>query len=178
VERIATVVGETADSFGILPDWRAILQESVGGRSRLVIVEAGKDPVLLVNTAEETAVPVAAAGSAEVAFLIGPKPRRTIAMAAVSNGRITRRIHFDNGPIESLASTPDGTILYCAAGGTVWAIPVSGEEPRRIRAGDRVSVDSGGQTLLVEVAETVWRLGIIAGGAKTSFHWWFLFIRH
>ena len=52
-------------------------------------------PVPLVATAEENSGPVTAAGASEIAFLIGPQPKRTIAMAAVSNGRITRRIPFD-----------------------------------------------------------------------------------
>ena len=151
VERIATVLGETADDFAVLPDGRAVLQESVGGRTRLMILESGKDPVPLVNTAEDTAVPAAAVGHAYVGFLIGPEPRRIIAIVEVSSGRITRRIHFDKGPIKSLASAPDGKTLYCVAGGTVWAIPVSGEEPRKIRAGDAVSVDPTGLALLVEI---------------------------
>jgi hypothetical protein len=149
-ERIATVIGETADDFAVLPDGRTVLQELVVGRVRLMILEAGKDPVPLVNTAEETAVPVAAVGPSEIAFLIGPEPRRTIAMAAVSSGRVTRRIHFDRGPIKALASAPDGKTLYCAAGGAVWAIPVSGEEPRKVHAGDAVSMDPAGLALLVE----------------------------
>jgi hypothetical protein len=86
----------------------------------------------------------------DIAFLIGSEPRRTIAIAAVASGRITHRIHFDRGTIKSLASTPDGKTLYCAAGGTVWAIPMSGGEPKRIRAGDAVSVDPAGRELLVE----------------------------
>jgi hypothetical protein len=56
-ERIATVIGETADDFAVLPDGRTALQELVAGRIRLMILETGKDPVPLVNTAEETAVP-------------------------------------------------------------------------------------------------------------------------
>jgi hypothetical protein len=114
-----------------------------------MIFEAGKDPVSLVNTAEETAAPVAAMGPSEVAFLIGPEPRRTIAVAAVASGRITRRIHFDKGAIKSLVSAPDGKTLYCVAGGMVWAIPRSGE-PTKIRAGDAVSIDPGGLALLVQ----------------------------
>ena len=141
------------ESFAVLPDGRAVLTQGTGGRMRLMVVEAGKDPRPLVATAEENAAPVAAAGADEVAFLIGPAPRRTIAMAAVSNGRITRRIPFDKGPITSLAASPDGKTLYCAAGGMIWAIPAAGGEPRKMRPGDYVAMDPAGAYLLVEVVE-------------------------
>jgi hypothetical protein len=64
-------------------------------------------------------------GPGEVAFLIGPVPRKTIAFAAVSTGRITRRIAFDKGRIDAMAASPDGSTIYCVAGGMVWAVPVS-----------------------------------------------------
>ncbi|MDE3157524.1 MAG: hypothetical protein KGM92_02015, partial [Acidobacteriota bacterium] len=75
---------------------------------------------------------------------------------------IARRLPFDHGKIASLAATPDGKTLYCAAGGTIWAIPRSGGEPKRIRAGDAVAVDPSGKYLIVEVVETpvtrMWRV--------------------
>jgi hypothetical protein len=141
------------ESFAVLPDGRAVLTQGTGGRMRLMVVAAGKDPVPLVATGEENSAPVTAAGPGEIAFLIGQEPRRTIAMAALSNGRITRRIPFDKGPITSLASSPDGKVLYCAAGGMIWSIPVAGGVPRKVRAGDHVAVDPAGENLLVEVVE-------------------------
>jgi hypothetical protein len=106
----------------------------------------------LVNTSEETTAPVTSAGPNQVAFLIGAEPRRTIALASVANGRITRRIPFDRGVISSLASSPDGKTIYCAAGGAVWSIPPGGE-PRKICAGESVAADPGGQSLIVKVIE-------------------------
>jgi serine/threonine protein kinase len=137
--------------LAVLSDGRAIAPDAFGGRARLVVVEVGKDPVPLVNTPEETAPPVTVAGPLHIAFLIGPEPRHTIAMAAISNGRITSRIHFDKGTITSLACSPDGKTLFCAAGGAVWSIPVSGRGPRKICPGDSVAVDPAGQNLLVQV---------------------------
>jgi quercetin dioxygenase-like cupin family protein len=142
------------EGFAILPDGRAVITQGTGGHIRLIVVGPGKEPVPLIATTEDTAAPVTAAGPSEIAFLIGPEPRRTIAIAAVSNGRITRRIPFDKGPISSLASSPDGKTLYCAAGGIVWSIPVAGGEPRKVRAGDSVAVDPAGANLLVEVVES------------------------
>jgi hypothetical protein len=135
-----------------LADGRVVVGSIAAGRRRLVAVELGKDPVPLVNTSEETTAPVTSAGPNQVAFLIGAEPRRTIALASVANGRITRRIPFDRGVISSLASSPDGKTIYCAAGGAVWSIPPGGE-PRKICAGESVAADPGGQSLIVKVIE-------------------------
>ncbi len=140
--------------FAVLPDGRVVLSEAIGGHMRLLVIEAGKDPIRLVNTLEDTSAPVAAAGPGQVAFLIGPEPRRTIAVATVATGRILRRIPFDKGEITSLAASPDGKTLFCAAGYVIWSLPVSGGEPKRIRVGDHVAVDPSGQYLLVEVGGT------------------------
>jgi hypothetical protein len=135
-----------------LADGRVVVGSIAAGRRRLVAVEAGKDPVPLLNTNEETAPPVTPAGPNQVAFLIGAEPRRTIALASIANGRITRRIPFDKGVISSLASSPDGKTIYCAAGGAVWSIPSEGE-PRRVCAGESIAADPGGQSLVVKVIE-------------------------
>jgi len=72
VERIATMAqtGDTnaLDSFAVLPDGRAAWIELTSGRTRLTVLEAGKDPVPLVNTNEEIAGPLTAVGASEVAF--------------------------------------------------------------------------------------------------------------
>jgi hypothetical protein len=90
-------------------------------------------------------------------------------MAALSNGRITRRIPFDKGPITSLAASADGKTIYCAGGGTIWSLSVAGGPPRKIREGDFVAVDPAGRYLLVEVTGgPVIRLIIVPldGGAE------------
>ena len=148
------VLGYLLHTFAMLPDGRIVTPVAAGGHVRLMLAEGGKNLVPLVNTTEETASPVTAAGPGEVAFLIGPEPRRTIATASVANGRITRRIPFDKGAIKSLASSPDGKTLYCAANGTIWAIPVAGGEPKKLHAGESVAVSPDGQVLLVELFET------------------------
>jgi len=107
-----------------------------------------------VNTTEPASSPVTAVGPDQIAFLIGPKPQRTIAVATVSNGRIVRRIAFDKGDITSLAADGDGKTLYCAAGGNIWSISVKSGETKKIRAGDHVAVDLCGHYLLLQVTET------------------------
>jgi hypothetical protein len=119
-----------------------------------MVVEVGKDPAPLVNTAEETSTLLVASLSGEIPFLIGSDPRRTIAFASISNGRITRRFPFDKGAINSLAFAPDAKTFYCAAGGSIWSIPLAGGSPTQIRSGDSFAMDPAGQYLLIQVNET------------------------
>jgi eukaryotic-like serine/threonine-protein kinase len=140
--------------FAVLPDGRIVATQLPGGRPRLMVIETGKNPRPLITTHEDTTGPVTTAGPGGVAFLVGPEPRRTIALATVANGRITRRIPFEKGAIDSLASSPDGVTLYVAAGGTIWSVASSGGEPRRIRAGNSAAIDPAGEHLLVQVIET------------------------
>ena len=153
VERIATLAssGQTmqGDYFAVLPDGRAVWTEINGGRKRVMVVEAGKDPVPLVSTNEETWGPMTAVGAGEVAFMVGSKARPAIGLAALSNGRITRQFPLDKGFVSSLAASPDGKTIYAVAEGLVWAVPVSGEAPRKIRSGDAVTVDIATQSLVV-----------------------------
>jgi len=155
-KQIATFPGLAAMSQGTtaLPDGRTVVKTVRAGRPRLMVVEAGKEPLPLVNTTEETSGPVTAAGPNQVAFTIGPEPHHTLAIASLLNGRVTRRIAFDKGDPQSLASSPDGQMLYCAAAGSIWSIPAAGGEVRRVHAGESVAVMPGGKSLLVEMVET------------------------
>jgi len=152
-ERIATVPTEMGDdNFAVLPDGRVVWMEAAGGRIKLILVEPGKDPAPLVNTSEETTFPMTAAGPDQVAFMLG-RQRQTIAMAAFANGRITKQIPFDKGQVQAIAAAPDGKTLYCAAAGAIWAVPLNGEMPRKIRTGESVTVDAATQSLVVQVIE-------------------------
>ncbi len=152
VERIATVTKPVADYFAALPDGRAVWAEYAAGHSRLMIGASGKEPTSFISTSEEISGPMAAVGRDAVAFLIG-KAHPAIGIATLSNGRIVRRIPFDKGRIEQMASSPDGKTLYCAASGSIWSVTADGEV-RRQCAGNAVSVEPGGQSLLVEVRES------------------------
>jgi len=142
------------DLLAVLPDGRVVLTVLYSDRARLVMVEPGKKPVAMVATTEETSTPVTAVGPREIAFLIGPVPRATIAVAEVETGRITRRIAPGKGEIVSLAASPDGSTLYFATGGTIWSIPSAGGQAREVRAGNRVVADPSGRALLVSVLES------------------------
>jgi len=154
VERIVALSNaDESEHFAVLPDGRAVWAERTASHSRLILVEPGKDPTPLINTTEETAGPMTPVGSDQLAFMIGSQPRHTIALAALSNGRITRRLSFDRGEVTALATSPDAKTLYCVAGGAVWSVPLSGDMPRRIRTGDGVAVDATTQSLVIEVRE-------------------------
>jgi hypothetical protein len=142
------------DMMTMLPDGRVILTVLNSERAHLVAVERGKKPVALVATTEETSTPVTVAGPREIAFLIGPVPRATIAFADIQTGRITRRIAPGKGQIDSLAASPDGATLFFASGGMIWTIPSAGGEARKIRPGDRAVADPSGRALLVSVPES------------------------
>jgi Tol biopolymer transport system component len=142
------------DVFAVMPDGRVALSVLYSDRARLMAVAPGKKPVPLAATAEETSAPVTAVGSKEVAFLIGPVPRGTIAIADSETGRVTRRISPGKGEILSLAASPDGRTLYFATSDTVWAVPSAGGEARKVRAGNRVVADPSGQALLISVLES------------------------
>ena len=150
VERIASVQKPVADYFAALPDGRAVWAEYAAGHRRVMIGGSGKEPASLISTTEEISGPMTAVGAGALAFLIGGETHTTIGVAALSNGRIVRRTPFDKGQIEQMASSPDGKTLYVAAAGSIWVVTADGEI-RRQCAGNYVSVEPGGQSLLVEV---------------------------
>jgi len=137
-----------------LSDGRAVVAERTAGRTRLMVVEKGKEPIPLTSTAEETSAPMTAAGPHGIAFIIGTEPHQALAVADTISGRIEQRISLNKGKIVSLASSLDGKTLYAAAGGVIWAVSASGSEPRMIRTGDSVAADPSGRYLVINANET------------------------
>ena len=153
-ETLRTFPNLNSDGIGILGDGRPMVDLSINGRRRLMVVEAGKPPVPLANTQEETSMPATGLGASEAAFLLGPEPWNRIAIVDVPSGRIIRTIPFDHGAISSLAGSPDGRTIYCAAGGAIWAIPASGAgQPQQLHSGDAVAADPNGKFLIVAMQE-------------------------
>ena len=153
----ATEISSRLGILSVLPDGRAVVPAVASGQIRLLVVEKGKDPRLLVNTTEETAAPVATCGINEVAFMIGPSPHETIAFVEPKNGRVVRKITPQKGPIDSLSCSPDGKTLFFAARDMIWSISsssVSGRESRSVRAGDSVIVDASGSRLIIQAVES------------------------
>ncbi len=157
-----------------LPDGRAVVTMRGLGRDRLMALSDGKNPVPLVATTEETSEPMTAAGPGGIAFLIGPAPHATIAVAETSTGRITSRIAPGKGRISSIASSPDGKTLYFSAGGKIWSVPSAGGEPGSIRSGDGVIADPGGGSLVIGTVESakvrLFRWSLMEGGRGGAEH--------
>lgn len=155
VERLASFsLTPDQTTMAVIPDGRAVVPVRASSRLRLMVVQKGKDPAPLVNTIEETAAPLAACGSRELAFMIGPEPHETIAFADPASGRVVRTISPGKGPVDSISCSPDGKTVYFAARGIIWGISSSGLSPgsdaKKIRAGDGVVADPSGRRLIVQ----------------------------
>jgi eukaryotic-like serine/threonine-protein kinase len=136
-------------SVTVLPDGRAVWEQVVAGRRRLVVIQPGKEPVPLVVTSDETSTPATVAGPGLVAFMVGPPGKAEIGIGSLATGQIVRRIPFDKPSISTMSSSADGKTLYCAADHVVWAVPSAGGTPVRIHEGDRAAVDPDGNYLAV-----------------------------
>ncbi len=154
-EKLASfpLVSEDGNIIAVLPDGRVVIPIRPSGQDRLVLVEKGKDPAPLVNTTEETTAPLTACGPSEVAFMIGPAPRTSIAFTEPAAGRVLRKLPSGHGLVESISCSPDGNTTYFAAGGAIWSMPSSGGDPRKVREGDSVLADPSGRRLLVLVRQ-------------------------
>jgi len=160
-EQIASLPQVSNEMIAVLPDGRAVVTVRTGGRTRLAVVDKGKDPVALTSTPEETSAPFTVAGPREIAFVIGPAPHQTIAVADTASGRITRRIPLNKGEIVSLASSPDGKVLYSAAGGVIVTadpsgrqLVISANESSKFRL-FRVPVDGGSEQEIAAPAGSI-----------------------
>ena len=109
-----------------LGDGRDVVDMSVSGRMRLMLMESGKAPAPLLKTQEESAAPMTALIGNRIAFAIGPEPRETIAVANTETGRITGRISPGKGVVQTLAASGDGATLYFTTGGSVWSVASAG----------------------------------------------------
>jgi eukaryotic-like serine/threonine-protein kinase len=152
-------IGESLDDLSgfqatALQDGRVVYSSRVAGRRRLLVAGAGKDPVPLVETQEETSTPAAAVGGGQIAFVIGTSSNQAIGLASIANGRIIRRLEGTaSAAISGIAAFPDGQTIYYTAARSVWSIPTAGGEPKRLGAGDSVTVDPVHHELIVRLDE-------------------------
>ncbi len=133
-----------------LSDGSVLLPSIVSGRSQLLVVRTGKDSRPLVDIREDTGLPAARLGNNVIAFVVGRPTEQTIAIAS-EDGRIQRRLNGVKAEdIHSLTASPDGQTLYYVASGTIWAIPATDGEPKKIDAGDAVAIEPGGDALVIQ----------------------------
>ena len=77
-----------------------------------------------------------------------------IAIAAVPEGRIVRRLPETQGPgLTSMAASPDGKTIYYSRDGKIWTIPATGGSPRKLTDGDSIAVDPNGREVIVQRQE-------------------------
>jgi serine/threonine protein kinase len=143
-----------AQSTFQIADGRVLLDSIMAGRSRLLLAKPGGDAVPFIATKEETSGPECPVGDGEVAFLLGPRGNAVVAVASISDGRIVRRLQGIQGSgISNLVASRDGKTLYYVSSRTVWAIPATDGQPRRIGPGDAVTPDPNGKDLIVQLRE-------------------------
>ncbi|HXH48489.1 MAG TPA: winged helix-turn-helix domain-containing protein [Terriglobia bacterium] len=148
--RYGDIFGATVE----LSDGRVILPSRVSGRFRLLLGKPGGSFVSLLRGNEETEGPIAQVGNDEVALMVGSPPAEELAIASIKEGRILRRFEATKGrQIESVEASPDGKSLFYVFSGSVWSISSQGGSPRRICAGDSVTVDPNGRDLIVKLNE-------------------------
>jgi hypothetical protein len=151
----------------LTPDGRALLPSVFAGRSRLLAAKPGGEATPLIETKEETSVPACRVGNGEIAFILGTRDHSVVAVASVADGRIVRRLSgIPRNDVTDLAASPDGKTLYYVASRTVWAIPTTDGQPRRIGPGDAVAADPNGKDLIVQTneKESVRLLRVAASG--------------
>jgi eukaryotic-like serine/threonine-protein kinase len=137
-----------------LMDGRVLVNSRIGGRNHVLMAAPGRELTPFVETQEETGRPMALVGNAMVAFMIGADSGRTIALASLTDRRITRRLEGSKGvDVESMVASPDGKAIYYAASGSIWTIPVDDGQPRRLQKGDSVTIDPYRQDLIIRLTE-------------------------
>ena len=137
-----------------IADGRVLLDSIVAGRSRLQLAKPGGDAAPFIATKEESSEPACQVGEGEVAFLLGPRSGAVVAVASIADGRIVRRLKgVEGSEVGDLAASPDGKTLYYVASRSVWAIPATDGQPRRIGPGDGVAADPNGNDLIVQIFE-------------------------
>jgi hypothetical protein len=137
------------------------------GKRQLAAVRPGSRARVLVESAEETALPATIFGG-NAAFVIGSGDQRRIAIASLRDGRVLRR--FSTRSDKGMAASPDGNTLYYAFSGAIWAQPMAGGEPKRITEGIDVTLDPKGEYLYVKRASKgvmgMIRIPVVGGEAQ------------
>ena len=138
-----------------MTDGRFLLDTEFSGRGRLLIGKPGADFLPLLDTSAETSSPAVSLENGEVALVLGSATEATVAIVSAVEGRLIRRLKGTKGlRITALAASPDSKTLYFGSDGEIWAIPVEDGTPKKIAAGDKVSVHPNGRELILTQSQT------------------------
>lgn len=157
VERLvkSTIPPEYCSAVLALPDGRVLFPTRFSGRVRLLVSSPGKEPKPFGDATEESAPPIALAGSDHVAFRLGRSPNQVIGLVSAADGRLIRRIEVPRGTqISCLASSPDGKTIYYISNRTLWTLPSAGGEPRKLVGADAVALHPKTGGIILQRNET------------------------
>lgn len=103
VEIVARIPDVAPTALAVLPDGRAVVGQVIAGKTHLVAVEKGKNPVDLLTTSEEINRPFAA-HAAKLAFALGARNGTPLewppSQRAVSHV-VFRRVKDNSRPLHS-----------------------------------------------------------------------------
>jgi eukaryotic-like serine/threonine-protein kinase len=129
---------------------RFLLDTVFSSRGRLLVAKPGEDFVPLLDTNDDTSSPATALGNDQVAFVLGSGKSAMVVVASATEGRIIRWLQGTKGKqITALAASTDFKTVYFGSEGSIWSVPAEDGSPRKIGAGENVSVDPNGHDLVI-----------------------------
>ena len=146
-------------------DGSLLVSSVFAGHMRIALGRPGGELTPVSETREETDVSLTNVGESAVAFPLGPRGKRVIAIASLPDGRIVRRLAVPGGVIDGLASSPDGRSIFYVSGQKVWSVPAGGGEPTRIGDGDGVAVGREGAVVTLNENDGIhlWKIPLTGG---------------
>ena len=123
-------------------DGSLLVSSVFAGHTRIAMGRPGTNPTPVSETRDEIDVSMTKVGESAVAFPLGPRGNKVIAIASLPDGRITKRLPVPGGVIDALASSPDGRRIFYVSGQEIWSVSTEGGEPTRITEGDGIAAGS------------------------------------
>jgi hypothetical protein len=151
-ERLGAARGALS-SPATLSDGSVLLPGLVAGRRRLLLRSPSGDLRPLVDSADQTAPPIATLPGRRAVFLAGPVGAPPgLVLASTEEGRILRRLPGTEGVApQDLAASPDGSTVYFPDRGNLFSIAVDGiAPPKKLGAGHGIAAFPDGEELLVQ----------------------------
>ena len=134
-----------------LPDGRVLQPVSSSGGHRVMVSMPGGESQPFMAVEQQNSGPMAVLGTDQVALMLTADTSAVLALVSIATGQVDKEIPGIRP--WALAGSPDGKTLYYVQSKVVWAIPVEGGTPRKIREGDAVAVDPDGRHLVVELID-------------------------
>ena len=139
----------------MLTDGRILLAGEFSGRSRIAAVQKDGRQFPFVDNPDESYVPLAPIGDQEIACGLGDDDEHhRIVIVSAKTGQLVRSLNGTKGKaINSIAGSHDGKTLFFAHDGSIWSIPVTDGEPKKLGPGVSVAPMMDGRTLIVQTLD-------------------------